>query len=73
MEMGFLDAELLQDLAPVSSIGALRLEASPIFRAAAAAALGHGTKAYVVKGETRLFAYAVYVWGEDISNELAAL
>ena len=63
-EMDFWGSELLKD-PHINSIGSLRLKASPIFSATAAAVLGEGARAYRVNGESRLLTYAVYVWGED--------
>ena len=66
-EMDFSGSELLKD-PHINSIGSLRLKASPIFSATAAAVLGEGARAYSVNGESRLLTYAVYVWGEDSSR-----
>ena len=66
-EMDFWGSELLKD-PHINSIGSLRLKASPIFSATAAAVLGEGARPYSVNGESRLLTYSVYVWGEDSSR-----
>eukprot|EP00439_Symbiodinium_sp_Y106_P043634 s2346_g5.t1 len=70
-EMDFSGSELLKD-PHINSIGSLRLKASPIFSATAAAVLGEGARAYSVNGESRLLTYAVYVWGEAFLKWLPA-
>ncbi|CAE7436615.1 unnamed protein product [Symbiodinium microadriaticum] len=70
-EMDFWGSELLKD-PHINSIGSLRLKASPIFSATAAAVLGEGARAYRVNGESRLLTYAVYVWGEAFLKWLPA-
>ncbi|CAE7635606.1 unnamed protein product [Symbiodinium sp. CCMP2592] len=73
-EMDFSGPELLQDMHILSllDIGHLRLKASPIFSATAAAVLGKGARAYTVSGESRLLTYTVYVWGEAFLKWLPA-
>ncbi|CAE7244125.1 unnamed protein product [Symbiodinium sp. CCMP2456] len=70
-EMDFSGSELLKD-PHIDSIGSLRLKASPIFSATAAAVLGEGARPYSVNGESRLLTYAVYVWGEAFVKWLPA-
>ncbi|CAE7833683.1 unnamed protein product [Symbiodinium sp. KB8] len=70
-EMDFSGSELLKD-PHINSIGSLRLKASPIFSATAAAVLGEGARPYSVNGESRLLTYAVYVWGEAFLKWLPA-
>ncbi|CAE7307941.1 unnamed protein product [Symbiodinium sp. CCMP2592] len=73
-EMDFSGPELLQDtqIHSLLDIGHLRLKASPIFAATAAAVLGEGARAYTVNGERRLLTYTVYVWGEAFLKWLPA-